>query len=490
MIVSFATITAAFVSTASLAAPSEKSKVVIDYWTPERISKAIPRHMVVDKKNGLGYIMRPDGSLKPHGHNIVAEVTRLKSHITKAPNAKPSSGNGDSEAPLITQLEPEDGAIIGAEQRFSVSITDASGVRSATLTIIYPSGQTQDFTMVNSGADLWENTLSGFTDGNWSWRVQARDGSKGKGNSSTSGDWGFTVDTGSGGSGGGSSDSIANSGWGFNGDLQTASGRLLYEMPNNRKKRRWSAYVCSGTVVTDNISGRSIIVTAAHCVYDDANKAFARNVLFIPNQDQTTGSGTDGDCSNDPLGCWAPSFGVVDENWTTRTFPENIPWDYAYYVVSDTGAHAGSAVSSDALDVEAGDLPLDFSPPTFDDGTPGDSSSDFTYGLGYSYSDDPNFMFCADDMTTNGSDNWWIPVCRLSGGSSGGPWVQDMTLTSGSGPIISVNSWGYSDGSPGMAGPKLSDSSAFCLFNESVSISFASIPSGDGGEGVAVNYCN
>jgi len=169
MIVIFAAISAVFVITPSLSAPSVKSKVVIDYWTPERISKAIPRHMVVDKKNGLGYIMRPDGSLKPHGHNILAEVTRLKGNITKAPNAKPSGGNGDSEAPLITQLEPEDGATIGTEQRFSVFITDVSGVRSATLTIIYPSGQTQDFAMVNSGADLWENTLSGFTDGDWSW---------------------------------------------------------------------------------------------------------------------------------------------------------------------------------------------------------------------------------------------------------------------------------------------------------------------------------
>lgn len=489
-------ISALFVSAFSFAEPNIKSNKIINYWTPERISKAIPRHMVVDKINGLGYIMRPDGSLKPHGHNVLAEVTRLKGNVINAstPNAKPSGGNNDSEGPVMMPVEPEDGATIGAEQRFAVNITDASGVRSATLTIIYPSGQAQEFAMVNSSGDIWENTLSGFTDGDWGWRVQARDNSKGKGNSRTAGDWTFTVDTGSGGgsggSGGGSNDSIANSGWGFGGNVQTAAGRLLYEMPDNRRKRRWSAYVCSGTVVTDNMSGRSIIVTAAHCVYDDANKAFARNVMFIPNQAQTTGSGTDSNCENDPLGCWTPSFGVVDSNWISRTFPDNIPWDYAYYVVSDEGAHAGSALSSGALDVEAGDLPIDFSQPVFDDGTPGASSSDFTYGLGYSYSDDPNFMYCVDDMTINGADNWWLPVCGLSGGSSGGPWIQNMTTSSGSGLIISVNSWGYSDGSPGMAGPKLSGSTAYCLFGESQSMSFSSVPIGDGDEGIAVDYCN
>ncbi len=67
---------------------------------------------------------------------------------------------------------------------------------------------------------------------------------------------------------------------------------------------RWNGYVCSGTVVQDGTEGISIILTAAHCVYDDVNKAFAQNVLFIPNQDETTGAGTDQDCSNDPLGCW------------------------------------------------------------------------------------------------------------------------------------------------------------------------------------------
>jgi hypothetical protein len=266
----------------------------------------------------------------------------------------------------------------------------------------------------------------------------------------------------------GGSTVVKNAAWTAGGAVQNAAGRILFQMGADY-------FVCSGTAATDSTTGRSIIITAAHCTYDDVAKAFATNVLFIPNQDATTGTGTDFNCNNDPVGCWAPNFGVVDVNWTTRTFPDNIPWDYAYYVVSDTGAHTGNGANG-ALDAIAGSLPIDFLPPYFSVS----GSLDYTRALGYSYSDDPNFMYCAEDMGTNGSANWWLKSCGLSGGSSGGPWVQPMNLTTGSGPIISVNSWGYT-GRAGMAGPKLSgNSSAACLFNAAKTSSL-------GGGGVVVN---
>ena len=71
--------------------------------------------------------------------------------------------------------------------------------------------------------------------------------------------------------------------------------------------------------------------------------------MFIPNQAES-GTKTDRNCSNDVMGCWVPDVGVVDQNWTTRTFPDNIAWDYAYYVVDDSGDHLGTSTTSDALD--------------------------------------------------------------------------------------------------------------------------------------------
>jgi hypothetical protein len=321
--------------------------------------------------------------------------------------------------------------------------------------------------------------------------VETKDGAKKGGNSATSNVVSFTVDTGggSGGGGGGSTggDTITNAEWTMGGAVSTAAGRIYFEMPNNAKRKGpWTAYVCSGTVVTDDTTERSIILTAAHCVYDDVNKAYARNVLYIPDQAGTSGTGTDQNCGNDPLGCWVPSFGVVDSNWTTTVFPNNISWDYAYYVVNDTGAHSGSLSSSDSLEEAAGALPVSFTTPDTDDGDPGAHSVDFTHALGYSYSEDPDFMYCAEDMTTEGTANWWLPSCGLSGGSSGGPWIQPMDSSSGSGPVISVNSWGYST-SPGMAGPKLADSSAACVFTIAQTLDWSAVSDVDGDAGTAVD---
>ena len=166
-------------------------------------------------------------------------------------------------------------------------MTDESDLRSVTFVIRYPdSSQTQSFSANPGANDIWSVTLQGFSDGNWNWWVEAKDkGSKG-GNLAVSNELEFAVDSGSssGGSGGDSGDTVTNAHWVDGGAVQTAVGRLYFEMPDNPRWKRWSGYVCSGTVAMDNVTSRSVIITAAHCVYDDVNKAFARHVLFIPNQ--------------------------------------------------------------------------------------------------------------------------------------------------------------------------------------------------------------
>ena len=447
-------------------AEPEHSRVVA-HWTPVRRAAAVPRDLVIDER-GLGYLRRPDGSLQPYGHTIAAVA-----QSTPRPMAKP--GGGDSTGPTVGGLDPAAGTTIGAAHTFKATVTDASGVRSVAFKVGRAGSRQQSFNAATSGSGVYTVQLSGFTDGDWTWSVVAKDGAN---NTTTAGPVAFEVDTstpGGGGGGGGDGEVVANARYTGGGAIQNAVGRIYFEMPANARRTRWDGYVCSGTVVQDGTSGRSLVQTAAHCVYDDANKAFARNVLFIPNQDGTSGAGTDLNCDNDPLGCWSTAFGVVDHNWTTRTFPDNIPWDYAYYVVNDSGAHKGTSAPN-ALDAAVTAIGISFDLPQF---SVANSLGDYTTALGYSYSDDPNFMYCAEDMTQLDGANWWLGSCGLSGGSSGGPWMQPLT-SQGGGSLISVNSWGYTN-QPGMAGPKLFGTSASCVFGEAKVGSPPSTAPGDAG---------
>ncbi len=436
---------------------------VIEHWTSERRAGAIPRDLVIDPR-GLGYMRRPGGVLVPYGHNVAAQEAPREA--TPWPFGKPSGGRGgssDTTLPEITGMNPGEGSVIPSAHTFSATVTDASGVKSVTFKVQKIGGVAQSFSATKSSDNLtWSVALTGFSDGQWNWWVVAKDLAGKGGNTATSSSISFSVGT-TGSGGGGGTGTVTNAQWPGGGAVQAAAGRLYFEMPANSTQTYWNGYVCSGTVATDSTSNRSIIITAAHCVYDDAHKAFARNVMFIPNQAGTSGAGTDLNCNNDPLGCWVPSFGVVDENWTLRTFPDNIAWDYAFYVVADSGAHQGTTTTTDALDGAgaAGSMSISFAAPSVNDGTAGANTADFTDALGYSYNEDPKLMYCAEDMTTQGAVNWWLPSCGLSGGSSGGPWLQP--IVAGSGDIISVNSWGYTN-QPGMAGPKLVGTSASCIF--------------------------
>ncbi|MGI9577561.1 MAG: trypsin-like serine peptidase [Microthrixaceae bacterium] len=435
---------------------------VAAYWTPQRVAAAQPRDLVIDSR-GLGYDRSPNGSLTPHGHSTPARLEQVVLD-RQAPTKKPSGGGNDTTPPLVTHIAPSTGATITASTTDQVSFeafaSDSGGVQSVAIVIHFPNGSTQSFSAASLGNDRWGTAIIGFTEStDWGWHVVAKDNARRGGNTTTTEATSFTIQASDDPGGDPGTETVTNSPWNDGGDIQGAAGRILFEMPTVRGRRTtWNAYVCSGTAVEDSHLGASIILTAAHCVYDDIAKQFARNVLFIPNQAATTtGAVTDGDCSNDPIGCWSPTDGVVDKNWTTRKFPANVEWDYGYYIVPEGGAHepgyADSSDSSDSLEEAVMPLTIAFS---------GGATGSETRALGYSYSDDPNFMYCAEVMQdeTNGV-NWWLPNCGLSGGASGGPWLQPVG-EAGNDQIISVNSWGYTD-RPGMAGPYL-DESARCTF--------------------------
>lgn len=271
---------------------------------------------------------------------------------------------------------------------------------------------------------------------------------------------------------------VANAPWMRGHDVQESVGRLYFEMTIDGLV---GGYVCSGTAVTDSVRGFSSILTAAHCVYDDYSGAFAKNVMFIPNQ-VASGTRTDLNCSNDIYGCWIPTQAAVDPLWSTVLWPDNLAYDYGFYLVPNSGRHVqGLRPTSDSLESAVHPLKIGWSA--------AEEKSQQTFALGYSWVDDPSLMFCAEPIGSivgiTDYTNLWLANCGLSGGSSGGPWMapEEGTTLEGEERVFSVNSWGLEDefgvSLPGMAGPVLQDPSrgtsrAHKLFNRLAALASSS----------------
>jgi hypothetical protein len=447
-------------ATSAEAAPQnagENAKSVIAHWTKERREAAVPRDFVLDHR-GLGYQRRADGGLEPYGHSTPAEIVAVEGGRIIRPSAGSPSAPAPLSAPQISNMNPSSGAKIGASHTFQATVTDPDGLRSVSFFISDSSGSTWAFSASRSSGDVWGVSLTGFTDGAWSWRVEAKDRGPKGGATGTAGPVNFEVRTSvtppPPAEGGSDGDVVARAEWTTDSDVKKVAGRIYFQMPTNKRHTSWSGYICSGTAVTDSSSNTiSLVLTAAHCVYDDVNKAFARYVMFIPDQ-AASGTSTDRVCSNDKYGCWVPTRGYVHSRWASTTWPNNIPWDYAFYAIPTSGAHTEGLTPNMNPSLESnGTLGISWSTPT---------SAGDTHALGYPGNEDPKFMYCRQGLGTNATyGGWFLDQCGLTGGASGGPWIQP--LTSGAGPIISVNSYGYS-GQPGMGGPKLTTGGAACVY--------------------------
>ena len=79
--------------------------------------------------------------------------------------------------------------------------------------------------------------------------------------------------------GGGGSDSgtsVTVAAWTGGGKVKATTGKVLFTMGG-------VDYVCSGAVARDESATTSLILTAGHCVYDEAGGDFATNWRFVPD---------------------------------------------------------------------------------------------------------------------------------------------------------------------------------------------------------------
>jgi V8-like Glu-specific endopeptidase len=228
------------------------------------------------------------------------------------------------------------------------------------------------------------------------------------------------------------------------GKIYVASGRVVFTMDG-------SDWICSGSVVTDARSGFSIVLTAAHCAYDEtaggALNGFATNWMYIPQFD----SNPTYTCGNTAYGCWTAQALVVHSGFATAgSFnTEATVHDWAFAVVGP-GGKSGSA-SLEALG-------------TFGLSTNAVSNNTTVGAFGYPAAGKyhgKDLTYCAGPVGRDplNDDLTYRLACDMTGGSSGGPWLAPFDGSGDAGQLSSVNSYGYS-GIRAMHGPVFNSQTA------------------------------
>jgi hypothetical protein len=245
--------------------------------------------------------------------------------------------------------------------------------------------------------------------------------------------------------GGGTTSTTIGSSWTAGGEVLKTTGKVLFAMGGRY-------YVCSASVADDTTSGRSIILTAGHCAYDETNGAFATNWMFVPDYDSAAANLTSSGsfCTQTSLGCWTASSLVVASGFATAgSFNDQaIVHDYAFAAVG-AGGKSGTA----QLDSAVGGHPIQFSAVNA-----GADTSLFGYPAEGKYRG-KDLVYCrgALGFDASAANATYRVGCNMTGGSSGGPWFSPFV--NGSGTMMSVNSYGYS-GTTAMFGPKLNSETA------------------------------
>jgi hypothetical protein len=247
---------------------------------------------------------------------------------------------------------------------------------------------------------------------------------------------------GGGGGGGGGTGFTNGASWTAGGVIKERTGKVYFEMGS-------SAYVCSGTVANDSRTGFSLVLTAAHCAYDEANEEFATNWLFIPDFDQAPTF----TCDNTQYGCWTADALVVHEGYASAGGfnTQATLHDFAFAVVGPGGHNEATQ-----LDQAVGWYNVVIPGLT----SPGQAAYAFGYPAAGKYKGN-DLVYCAGQIFEdpyNDELTWGVP-CRMTGGSSGGPWLSSFITTTTAGGLSSLNSYGYS-GVAAMHGPKFNSDTA------------------------------
>lgn len=195
-------------------------------------------------------------------------------------------------------------------------------------------------------------------------------------------------------------------------------------------------YVCSGSLINDGKTEIDIVVTAAHCVWNNSKNpsqsGFASNWAFYPNY-LNTGK----------VGGILATFLFAPTQFTNQTSFNTTATlnDFAFAVIPPSEVSDGSKPN---VKTDTNLLKTVGSAFGYPQASP--YNGQFLYRSWGEISEDSN----------NGKQTWRIPS-DMTGGASGGPWYMGYSDGNNLGSTVSVNSYKYLGDSKGMYGPKFND---------------------------------
>ncbi len=251
--------------------------------------------------------------------------------------------------------------------------------------------------------------------------------------------------------------------WTAGGAILQRSGRILFTLNG-------SDFSCSGSVVTDaGDPSYALVITAAHCAYDEGADVFASDWVFIPAWDLTPNAGG---CGDTTYGCWAAQALVIHQGWANEEglTIAAVQHDYAMAVVG-AGGHGGTQLDAlGAYPVRIGGVSL------------GAPLHAFGYPAQTPYDGD-ELIYCFDNAGRDALTGSWSLGCDMTGGASGGPWLYGSgNPASGSGEVASVSSYRQFPDNGRLYGPRFDAKT-----NAVYAAAKAASPSGSDIDGIIVS---
>ncbi|REE98708.1 trypsin-like serine peptidase [Thermomonospora umbrina] len=200
--------------------------------------------------------------------------------------------------------------------------------------------------------------------------------------------------------------------WNGGGGIAANGGKLFMHFSHGD-------YVCSAAVVSSD--NRDSVATAAHCIFDRAQGQWAQHVTFVPGYKS----------GSKPYAEWTARTMVMSTGWSNPSTPTPENYDFAIVVTSPIGAfHIQDVVGSQGAIFNHARHPYSY---LFGYPVAISGGEIMQYCSGPTY-DDPAARVDHESIT-----------CGMTGGSSGGPLVEQFDPATGSGYVIGVNSLVWSN---------------------------------------------